>query len=183
MNIVLIAGSNRPDATSAKLAACVGKRLRELGASVELFELYRRPIPFYEPDYIPGGTSADDNLAELLRFAEGADAFGFSTPEYHGGPTGLMKNAIDWLEKRHVSGKAVLAMASAGGAVAVSTLQQLQTAVRYVHGINCPEWISLGGPQRAFADDGEPTHPDAAKRIDHVARYFHDFAKKQAGVQ
>jgi NAD(P)H-dependent FMN reductase len=183
VNIVLIAGSNRAEATSTKLAAAVGSRLRELGASVELFELYRKPIPFYEPDYAPGGRLEDAHLAELLRLAEGAHALGFSTPEYHGGPTGLVKNAIDWLEKRHAAGKAVLSMASAGGAVAVSTLQQLQSAMRYVHGVNCPEWISLGGALRSFGDDGKPSHPDAIQRIDHVSRYFYDFAKRQAGVQ
>lgn len=180
MNILIVAGSNRANSSSTKLARCVSRKLRELGASVECWELFRKPIPFYEPDYAPGGTKLDNNLAELLRLAGEADALAFSTPEYHGAPTGLMKNALDWLEKKHVAGKAVLSMASAGGAVAISTLQQLQAVIRYVHGINCPEWISLGKDLRSFSPEGEPLHPDAVKRIALVTDYFYEFAKRQA---
>lgn len=178
MNIVMIAGSNRAGAASTKLAAFVGRLLREKGAEVELFELYRKPIPFYEPDYVPGGSASDMHLAELLRLADRADGIVLSTPEYHGGPTGVLKNALDSLEKRHFNGKAVLSMATAGGPVAVSTLQALQATVRYVHGINCPEWISLGKDLRSFSDGGEPLHPDALKRIGHVTQYFYDFVNK-----
>ncbi|MCI3927662.1 NAD(P)H-dependent oxidoreductase [Paenibacillus sp. TRM 82003] len=181
MRIFAIAGSNRADAGSTKLAAYVVRSLREMGAQAELFELYRRPIPYYEPDYEFGGSAADVNLRGLLAEAEAADALVLSTPEYHGGVTGVMKNALDFLEKRHFAGKAVLSMATAGGPVAVSTLQQLQATTRYLHGVNCPEWISLGQDRRPFTDGGEPAHPDALKRVRHVTRYFYDFAKKQVG--
>lgn len=181
MKIIAIAGSNRAGAGSTKLAAYVVRQLREMGAEAELFELYRKPIPFYGADYVMGGSAADENLRELLERAEAADAIALSTPEYHGGLTGVMKNALDFLEKRHFAGKPVLSMATAGGPLAVSTLQQLQAVTRYLHGINCPEWISLGKDLRAFSETGEPLHPEALQRVLHVTRYFYDFAAKQVG--
>jgi azobenzene reductase len=183
MKILILAGSNRVGAGSTKLAAYVSRLLKEQGADVELFELYQKPIPFYEPDYVLGSAPVDAHLRELLTLADEADAIALSTPEYHGGVTGVLKNALDFLEKRHFQGKAVLSMATAGGAVAVSTLQQLQAIVRYVHGVNCSEWISLGKDLRPFSAQGEPLHPDALKRINHVVPYFYEFAKRQAGAK
>lgn len=183
MKVLIIAGSNRANATSTKLARCVAGKLRGLGAEAECWELYARPVPFYDPNYEPGSRPEDANLSDLLRLAEESDALGFSTPEYHGAPTGLMKNALDWIEKKHAAGKAVLSMATAGGAVAISTLQQLQAIVRYVHGVNCPEWISLGKDLRSFSPEGEPLHPDAVKRISHVTEYFYHFALRQANMR
>ncbi|MGQ8870861.1 NADPH-dependent FMN reductase [Paenibacillus sp. TSA_86.1] len=145
MNIVILTGSNRKNATSTRLGEYAVEIIQGHGHQASLFNLYEKPIPFYAPDEKQG---TDENLANLNSVMLAADAIILSTPEYHGSISGVLKNALDHLSQAHFSGKPVLSISSAGGAVGVSSLTQLQTMVRNLHGINAPEWISIGGAQR-----------------------------------
>ncbi|OPA77758.1 NADPH-dependent oxidoreductase [Paenibacillus selenitireducens] len=145
MNIVIIAGSNRKSATSTHLAEYIAKLIRQRNHQVTWIDLYHSPLPFY---------SSDQSYAEIAAVTDfkhailQADAVVLASPEYHGSISGVLKNALDFVSKDHFSGKAVLSISSAGGAVGISSLQQLQAIVRNLHGINAPEWISIGGSQR-----------------------------------
>jgi len=167
--IAIISGSNRAGSTSGQLAMYAGKKLEELGCKVTVINLYEKPIPFYSPDTIPYG---DANLQLLFDTAKKADGLMLISPEYHGGVTGVFKNALDHLSSEQCEGKIVLSACSAGGAVGISTLQQMQAMVRYVHGINCPEWISLGGDLRRFNADGEPEAEAVRTRVAKSLSYF-----------
>jgi NAD(P)H-dependent FMN reductase len=175
MKIMIIAGSNRTGATSTKLCRYISGILVEEGHDVSLFELLEKPVPFYSKS---PELEKDDNLRELKRTALEADAFVLASPEYHNAPTGLLKNALDHLGFDHFDSKVVLSVCSTGGAVGTSTLQQLQTIVRAVHGVNCPEWISIGGEQRAFDEQGVPIHAPVRDRVQRVVRYFTGMAQK-----
>ncbi|MBM6382860.1 MAG: NAD(P)H-dependent oxidoreductase [Paenibacillus sp.] len=145
MKIIVLAGSNRKNATSTRLGEYAVEVMRNQGHEASLFDLYQTPVPFYAPDEKQAG---DHNLAELNSRMLAADAIILSTPEYHGSISGVLKNALDHLSQAHFSGKPVLSISSAGGAVGVSSLLQLQAIVRNLHGINAQEWISIGGAQR-----------------------------------
>ncbi|MFC5469494.1 hypothetical protein ACFPPD_12245 [Cohnella suwonensis] len=41
-----------------------------------------------------------------------------------------------------------------------------------LHGINCPEWVSIGGDQRRFDDSGKPVDPSTADRAERVLATF-----------
>lgn len=107
-----------------------------------------------------------------------ADAIVLSTPEYHGGMSGVLKNAIDFLNFEYFDGKLVLVCSSAGGSVGTSSLTQMQTTVRNLHGINSPEWISIGGQQRNFADNGEPESEEVRARVKRTVDFFLSLAAK-----
>ncbi|KAA8783300.1 azobenzene reductase [Paenibacillus sp. 4624] len=145
MNIVILAGSNRRNATSTRLGEYAAEIIQRQGHEASLFNLYEKPLPFYAPDE---KQDTDENLVTLNTAMLAADAIILSTPEYHGSISGVLKNALDHLSQAHFSGKSVLSISSAGGAVGVSSLTQMQTMVRNLHGINAPEWISIGGAQR-----------------------------------
>ncbi|MGF9697533.1 NADPH-dependent FMN reductase [Paenibacillus sp. MABNR03] len=145
MKIIILAGSNRKNATSTRLGEYAVEVIRSQRHEASLFDLYQTPVPFYAPDE---KQADDDNLAELNSRMLEADAIILSTPEYHGSISGVLKNALDHLSQAHFSGKPVLSISSAGGAVGVSSLLQLQAIVRNLHGINAQEWISIGGAQR-----------------------------------
>ncbi|GAB1157485.1 hypothetical protein YWY31_35100 [Paenibacillus illinoisensis] len=145
MKIIVLTGSNRKNATSTRLGEYAVEVMRNQGHEASLFDLYQTPVPFYAPDE---KQAEDHNLAELNSRMLAADAIILSTPEYHGSISGVLKNALDHLSKAHFSGKPVLSISSAGGAVGVSSLLQLQAIVRNLHGINAQEWISIGGAQR-----------------------------------
>lgn len=174
MKIAIIAGSNRKNSSSTRMCHFIGERLKSQGHSVDLWNLHEKPLPFYDPDEETVSRAA----AELGTVVADADAVVLASPEYHGGVSGVLKNALDHLDTEHFDGKMVLSVSSAGGAVGVSTLQQLQTIVRNVHGVNCPDWISIGGDQRRFDDRGEPAHPAVRARVERVLNTFITLAAK-----
>ncbi|SDX18726.1 NADPH-dependent FMN reductase [Paenibacillus sp. CF384] len=173
MRITIIAGSNRPESTSTKLSRYIGKFIESEGHEVTVYDLYKQPLPFY-------GTHEDSNanLAALRESVLHSDAVVLSTPEYHGSISGVLKNALDFLGGDHFDSKAVLSICSAGGAVGVSSLTQLQAMVRNMHGINCPEWISIGGAARQFEADGTPSSVDVVTRVHRTVPYFLQLAAR-----
>ncbi|MBD2868186.1 NADPH-dependent FMN reductase [Paenibacillus arenilitoris] len=177
MNIVIIAGSNRKAATSTRLSSYVGQLISQKGHSVKLFDLYETPLPFYSSE----GTGHDhESVVRLQQAMREADGVVLASPEYHGSISGVLKNALDFLGQDHFRGKAVLSMSSAGGAVGTSSLTQLQAIVRNLHGINSPEWISIGGAQRSWLMDGlngyEGAGQDLSDRIHRATVTFLDLA-------
>jgi NAD(P)H-dependent FMN reductase len=177
MRITLLAGSNRKNSTSTKLSRYIEKQLASLGHEVIFFDLYEKPLPFYSPD---SNIDIDPHLVELKEVMLQAQAIILSTPDYHGSVSGVMKNALDHLDFDHFDSKVVLAVCSAGGAVGVSSLTQLQTIIRNVHGINCPEWISIGSGQHGFTEDGAPELLKVKERTHKTLHFFLALAEKLA---
>jgi azobenzene reductase len=166
--ITIISGSNRKGATTTQLCSYLRNVLESRGCQVTLLDLYLLPLPLYSPDI----DYDDANLVVLKKSLNQADGIVLATPEYHGAPTGVLKNALDHVGFDQFDGKVVLSVSSTGGPVGVSSLQQLQTIVRNVHGINCPEWISIGGEFRTFSLEGEPENPKTRERVLRTVQYF-----------
>lgn len=175
MNVMILTGSNRSGATSTKLAEAVGRRIADAGHEVYLFDLFEKPVPLYNPDEDYEG---NHHVNELKTRFLSAHAIVLASPEYHGSISGVLKNALDHLGFEHFDGKAVLAVASAGGAVGVSSLTHIQTIVRNLHGINCPEWISIGAEQRTFDEEGWPADSKVRRRLEKTTDYFVQMARR-----
>jgi azobenzene reductase len=169
MKITQIAGSNRKNSTSTKLSRYIEKQLILIGHEVVFFDLYEKPIPFYNPD---SGIDTDLHLIDLKASMLQAQAIILSTPDYHGSISGVLKNALDHLGFDHFDSKVVLSISSAGGVVGMSSLTQLQTMIRNVHGINCPEWISIGSGQHSFTEAGAPELQKVKDRTHKTLQYF-----------
>ncbi len=166
--ILVISGSNR--ARSASAAACrhVCTCLAARGQEVRIFDLRERPLPFFSPDEQP---ARHRDVAEFLAAVREARGVVLGTPEYHGSVSGLLKNALDHLGETAFEGKVVLSVSASGGPLGTSALAHLQQIVRTIHGINCPEWISIGGGN-AFGPDGAPENPKIRDRVDRACGVF-----------
>lgn len=169
MKIVLLAGSNRKDANSTKLLRYMAKELGKKGVHAVVIDLWDKPVPLYSPDQ---KDQPDRNTAEMIRLVQEADGIVLGTPEYHGSISGVLKNALDYLGGQQFSGKPVLSASSSGGAVGVASLTHLQDIVRNLHGINCPEWVSLGGDNRRFDELGAPASEMVRSRINRALDYL-----------
>lgn len=181
MNITIITGSNRKSATSTRLAAHVGQLISQKGHNVVLFDLFERPLPFYSPD---GVDQNHESIHQLRQAMQQADGVILASPEYHGSISGVLKNALDYLGQEHFHGKAVLSMSSSGGAVGTSSLQQLQAIVRNLHGINSPEWISIGGAQRNLLAEGLNGYEGGGQELhDRIHRVTSSFLELAAMVR
>jgi hypothetical protein len=87
MKIVIITGSNRRNSASTRMARFVGERLKTGGHSVDLWDLYTKPLPFYDPDE----EIEPESVVQLARAVTEADAVVLATPEYHGSLSGVLK--------------------------------------------------------------------------------------------
>ena len=169
MNVTIIAGSNRKDAASTKALRHIANLLELKGMQVTFIDLFETPLPFYLPDE---EQSHDPGVARFRRTVEAADGIVLGTPEYHGSISGVLKNAIDHLSGGLVKGKPVLTLSASGGPVGVSSLTQLQVIIRNLHGINSPEWISVGGNVQLFAADNTPLQEGLRQRMDRAVSMF-----------
>ncbi|CAG7643014.1 FMN-dependent NADPH-azoreductase [Paenibacillus solanacearum] len=152
MNITLIAGSNRLGAASTSLLRYMETLLNDRQVTVALIDLRELPLPLFSPDM----PELPPDVHRLLEAVTLADGLVIATPEYHGSISGVLKNALDYMNAGHVAGKPVLSVSSAGGPLGVSSLLQLQSIVRNLHGVNCPEWMSIGMGSGRFDAEGCP---------------------------
>jgi len=128
MKLQIIIGSTRPGRVSEKVAKWVALAAKELpDSSAELVDLADYDLPFldeaispqYNPDRKPNPVAKKflDKLSE-------ADAYVIVTPEYNRSYSGVLKNALDYVDfqlaKKPV---ALVAHGSTGGAQAVAHLR------------------------------------------------------------
>jgi len=70
------------------------------GIVVDVFDL--TDLPLYNPDLdelLPGGGPSPQPVAELVERVESADALLLVSPEYNWGPSGVIRNALDWVSR------------------------------------------------------------------------------------
>jgi azobenzene reductase len=176
MKITMIAGSNREGATSMYLLLYIKRLLKAQNISVTLVDLRELELPFYSPDT----QALHPNAQYLLEKVTDAAGLIFATPEYHGSVSGMMKNALDYMNASHVSGKSVLSVSSAGGPMGVSSLSHLQSIVRNLHGVNSPDWISIGAGYNSFDPDGAPLDEGMKERVKGAVGKFVDLTRMLA---
>jgi len=176
MKITLIAGSNRAQASSTQLLRYIEERLLFRRIQATFFDLHELPLPLFSAD----NWDFHPNVRRLLEAVAEADGLVLATPEYHGSLSGALKNALDYMNPDLVGGKTVLSVSSAGGPLGVSSLTHLQTIVRNLHGVNSPEWISIGGGASAFGPDGVPTDESTRTRVETALDSFLELTGKLA---
>ncbi|UHA72597.1 NADPH-dependent FMN reductase [Paenibacillus sp. 481] len=178
MRVTLIAGSNRKQASTTQLVQYIATILRDKGHEATVIDLAEVQLPLYCPD----GNGDDANVAKLKDAASAGELIVLATPEYHGSMSGVLKNALDFLGFEHFDNKVVLLASSAGGAVGLHSLTHMQTVIRNLHGICCPEWISLGGDARQFTESGEPAQANVIQRVTKTVDYFLTLAERTRNI-
>jgi NAD(P)H-dependent FMN reductase len=168
MHITMIAGSNRHNAISTSVLGYIENILKARNIRVSFIDLKDVRLPLYSPDSEVVHPEADF----VINSVQQAEGLIFATPEYHGSISGSLKNALDYLDNCHVAGKPVLPVSSAGGRLGISSLIHLQCIIRNLHGIVCPEWISIGDGQPVFDRNGAPQNMEVMKRIDQAVEQF-----------
>ena len=119
MAVLIISGSLRKDSVNRKLVAQAGEIY---GGEVITADLN---LPLYDGDLeaAEGQPAAVKTLADQLATAE---AVIISTPEYNKAPSGVLKNALDWMSRdsrKLFAGKPVAVMSAAAGRTGGETAQ------------------------------------------------------------
>ncbi len=126
MKIAVVIGSVREGRVTDRLAKWVTDEAEKL-ADVETIDLKDYPMPFMDepisPRYNPNRSPKPEVKKWLDKIAE-FDGYVFVTPEYNRTTSGVLKNAIDYLdfqmEKKPV---ALVGHGSSGGAQAIASLR------------------------------------------------------------
>ncbi len=184
--IVGFGGTTRAASTSERLVAAVLAEAERLGARTHMFGGEAlAALPHYAPEH----PARSPQQVAFLDAVRQADAVVIGTPAYHGGMSGLVKNAIDLLadlqnDKRvFLDGRAVgLVVAAGGWQGAGVTLSAMRDMVHALRGWPTPVGIATGGGP-LFDADGVLQDKSTRKAIADQARQVVDFATAWTGIQ
>jgi FMN reductase len=181
MLIVGLGGTLRPGSSTERLLLQVLRQAEALGAETSLFVGEAINLPIYIPDQSTQSASAR-SLIDALRQA---DAIVIGSPAYHGGISGLVKNALDYTEEMskdeapYFEGRAVGCIATgAGWQGANATLIALRNTVHALRGWPTPLGIALNTRQPQFGAAGECLFPEVSELIRLMAAQLLSFASR-----
>jgi FMN reductase len=135
------------------------------------------------PHYLTSASRTSPHAQELLEYVRKADGFIIASPGYHGSISGIVKNAIDYLEETakdqrvYMDGLPVGLIATAyGWQAATSTLATLRSIVHALRGWPTPLGVAVncsGGILKA----GKCSDPRALAQLDLVGQQVCQFAR------
>ncbi|MFI1733931.1 NADPH-dependent FMN reductase [Streptomyces acidicola] len=140
------------------------------------------------PHYAPERTERTDQQRQLVKAVRQADGLVIGSPGYHGGVSGLVKNALDLLEdlredeRVYFDGRAVgLVVTAAGWQACGTTLAALRSTVHAMRGWPTPLGVTLNSGQGPlFTPDSTCADPTTAAQLDLLGRQVHEFAQRFA---
>ncbi|MGH3434707.1 MAG: NADPH-dependent FMN reductase [Thermocrispum sp.] len=176
--VVGIGGSLRPGSQSEHALRIALDAAAEAGADTTLLAGEHLQLPFYDaaiPDRVPAARALVDAVRE-------ADGLIVVSPGYHGGPSGLVKNALDYLEDLHhderpfLTGRAVGLIAVASGwQAAVATLNQLRTTVHALRGWPTPLGGAVNSLETKFDESGGCSNENVHRTLRLIGRQVATF--------
>lgn len=185
MRIVGIGGTLRAGSSTERAVRTALAEAERLGAEVVALSGAELDLPTYAPER-PERSGAARALVEQLRAADGIVV---GSPGYHGGISGLVKNALDYTEdlrddeRPYFDGRAVGCIASAAGWQAGSTtLAALRSVVHALRGWPTPFGVTINSRTPVFDPAGTCVDPEVATRLALVGRQVVEFAQGRAAI-
>src|SRR4051794_34638010 len=111
IRVIGLGGTYRPRASTEAALRISLDAAAQRGAGVELFGADALALPMYRPSASGGGLAP--RAAHLVERVRAAHGLIIGSPGYHGGISGLVKNALDYFEELredpspYLDGKAV----------------------------------------------------------------------------
>ena len=177
VKILAIGGSTRPGSSSELAVRLAGKGAEDAGATVVYITGRELMLPIYDTESADRAEAAMV-LVQALREADGVIV---ASPGYHGGISGMIKNALDYTEdmnkdpRVYLDGCAFGSIAVAYGAQAtVSTLHQLRQVAHALRAWPTP----LGGSINSATTSLKAGEEDesAVALLETIGRQVADFA-------
>jgi FMN reductase len=180
--IVGMGGTVRPESSSEIALRVALDACAQAGCETVLLGASAIALPFYDPAKANRSALA----SQLLSTIRQADGIIISSPGYHGGISGLVKNALDWLEelahdqRPYLDGLPVGCISVANGAQgSVGTLAALRGVVHTLRGFPTPLGVAVSATPGIFSS-GECADADVRERLTKLGRQVGDFAARLA---
>jgi FMN reductase len=179
--IVGIGGTTREVSSTDRALRLALGAAKEAGARVEIFS---GPALARLPHYSPEGQERSGEQRHLVDMVRQADGLIVASPGYHGGVSGLVKNALDLLEDLHddkrqyLDGRAVGCIVTAAGwQAAVTTLEALRAIVHALRGWPTPFGATLNTSAPIFDAAGACNDTKTSAALAVVGRQVVEFAR------
>ena len=178
--IVGIGGAYNVGSSTEHALIVALKSAEQSGARTRLFggEVLQRL-----PHYMTPGTADSADGKELVAAIRAADGVIIASPGYHGSISGLVKNAIDYIEETskdarvYLDGIPVGLIATAYGWQATgTTLATLRSIVHALRGWPTPLGAAINSSGKIFKD-GVCTDEGAARQLELVGKQVYEFAR------
>lgn len=176
--IVGIGGTTRAQSSTEKALKVALAAARALGARTTLLGARELDLPPYAPENAERAPAARHFVEEIRR----ADGLILASPGYHGGISGLVKNAIDYAEDLsrdgapYFQGRPVgLIATGAGWQGAVATLAALRSVVHSLRGWPTPLGVPVNTLEPCFDAEGNCLSPKVKEQLQIMAREVVDF--------
>lgn len=181
--IVGLGGTTRPNSSTEKALRVSLRAAEAAGATTLLLGGPELMLPLYSTETQERTPEARRMIAELRR----ADGIIIASPGYHGTVSGLVKNALDYVEdmrtddRTYFDARAVGCISVAyGWQASVSTVSALRNIAHALRGWPTPLGASLNSTQKLFDDEGNCVDPQAKMQLEVVGRQVTEFALRFA---
>jgi FMN reductase len=182
INVVGLGGSLRADSQSERALNIALAGAAEAGAETLAITGSDLVMPFYD-SAIHDRTPEAERLVEEIR---GADGVIIVSPGYHGALSGLVKNALDYIEdlrpdsRPYLHGRGVGLIAVAyGWQAAVTTLDQLRTITHALRGWPTPLGGAVNSAEVKFDETGGASDEKTVQTLRTIGRYVTEFAQSR----
>ena len=152
VKIVALGGSLRPNSLSYHTLELALRKAEGPDISTQMIDLRLFQLPFCN-----GGALYPNypDVDSLRLHIQSAQAIIVCSPEYHGGMSGVLKNALDLLDERHLAGKVVGLIAVAGGVSSTNALNMMRIICRQLHCWVLPDQLVVPYSDSSFNEVGE----------------------------
>jgi FMN reductase len=179
--VVGIGGTTRPSSSTGHALAAALAAAERAGAETVMLGAEALQLPLYDPS--EPATAAVEHFVSTVRRADGVI---IASPGYHGGPSGLVKNALDYLEelradeRPYLDGRAVgVIVCAAGWQATTTTLISLRSIVHALRGWPTPLGVAINSIDSPFGPNGEVSEPLQAQ-FEILGRQVAEFALVRA---
>lgn len=180
ITIVAIGGTTRSKSSSELALRVAARAATNAGARVTMITGADLLLPIYDTQ----SQERDSRAAFLVDKVRHADGVLLSSPGYHGGMSGLVKNAIDYLEdlrsdeRPYLHGRAVGCISCAyGWQASVSTLHQLRQVTHALRGWPTPMGGAVNSQVTTFDVHGGSSDATAIDNLKLVGTQVVAFAR------
>ena len=180
--IVGLGGTMTANSSSERVLRHVLGECEARGARTLLFDGPALDLPMY--GY---GTPRVDRSRALIEGLRAADGVVIASPGYHGTVSGLIKNALDYVEdmakdaRPYFEGRAVGLIAVASGWQATgTTLATLRSIVHALRDWPTPMAVTVNSQMPVFGADGRVSDASLTNQLGILAQQVVDFAKMRA---
>jgi FMN reductase len=184
VTVVGIGGSIRPNSQSERAMRIALDGAAEAGAKVIEVCGPDLVLPFYDPS----APDRPENARRLVDALSVADGVVLVSPGYHGTISGLVKNALDYVEdlrggpRPYLDGRAVGCVAAAQGwQASVTTLNALRSIVHALRGWPTPLGAAVNSGEVVFDDDGGCSDRAVTDTLRTIGRQVVEFAESHTG--